>query len=369
MNRQVALAVLALVSLSGCTRAVEAQQLNDLVDLPDGFRIELYAAVPEARSLVPVPELNAVFVGQRRGDRIHVIVDDDSDGRADRVGVLKSGLNSPNGIAWKDGYLYVAEQHRLIRYKGGTLDALAAAAPEVLYDRLPDDPWHGWRYAAFGPDGWLYVSIGAPCNICETAGLEGTVARFDPETWQPEIFASGVRNSVGLAFQPSTGELYFTDNGADNMGDDSPPDELNRASGPGQWFGFPYYGGGDHRTPDFEGDPLPRKATYPAIAFGAHVASLGIGFYQGGMFPDDYTGDAFVAQHGSWNRTVPDGYRVVRIRFEDGVAAGYEFFATGFLQENGSAWGRPVDVQPLADGSLLVSDDRQDAVYRITYGD
>ena len=370
MRQRTFLVLIALLTLSGCTRQATAQSINDAVNLPPGFSIEIYARVQEARTLVAVPELNAVLVGQRRGSKIHAIIDHDGDYRADIIRVVKTGLKSPNGIAWKDGYLYVAEQHRLVRFRGPTLDDIREAEAEVLYDALPDDSWHGWRYARFGPDGGLFVAVGAPCNICETNGLEGTIVRFDPVTWQPAIYASGVRNSVGLDFHPATGELYFTDNGADNMGDDSPPCELNHAPGPARWFGFPWYGGGDHRTGDFEDEPLPREPTYPIVAFGAHVAPLGIRFYDGDMFPDGYTGDAFVAQHGSWNRTIPDGYRVVRIRFENGLATGdYDIFADGFLQSNGAAWGRPVDVQPLADGSLLISDDRQGAIYRITYAE
>ena len=361
-------AVLTIVLfLAGIVSPAHASDVGDVVSLPDGFAIKLYADAPEARSLVPVPALGAVIVGQRKGSRIHAIVDRDLDGTAEDVVILRRGLKSPNGIDWRDGYLYVAEQHRLIRLKGDTLAALAEAEPEVLFDGFPDDPWHGWRYARFAPDGSLYVSVGAPCNICSVDGLEGTIVRFDPETWKPEVYASGVRNSVGFAFQPGTGDLFFTDNGADNMGDDSPPDELNHAPVAGSWFGFPYFGGGADRTSDFSGRPLPRNPIYPVVEFGAHVAALGISFYEGDMFPRAFSGDAFVAQHGSWNRTIPDGYRVVRVRFENGRAVGYEHFAEGFLLPDGSTWGRPVDIKPLPDGSLLVSDDRRDAVYRITH--
>lgn len=355
--------------LGACARAGAGEPPPKPVNLPDGYRIEMYAQVPEARSLAVVPELGVVFVGQRGGTRVHAIIDDDMDGTAEDVQVALRDLKSPNGIAWRDGWFYVAEQHRVSRWRADSLKALRNAEPQVLYDDLPDDSWHGWRYAGFGPDGMLYIAVGSPCNICETDGLEGTIVRLDPAGGDPEVYASGIRNSVGLDFQPGTGILYFTDNGADGMGDNSPPDELNRAPSPGLWFGFPWYGGGDHRTPDFAGEPVPREATFPVVDFGAHVAALGIHFYEGAMFPADVRGDAFVAQHGSWNRTVPDGYRVVHVRFDDdGRTTGYETFADGWLNPDGSKWGRPVDVKALPDGSLLVSDDRLGAVYRITYG-
>ncbi len=352
------------------TTNVHGATLQELLHLPEGFRVSLYARVPEARTMVPVPELGVIFVGQRRGDTIHAIMDENMDGEAEKVLRVLENLNSPNGIDWKDGWLYVAEQHRLARFPAPDLQTLAESRPEVLYEHLPDDPWHGWRYARFGPDGLLYVSIGSPCNICETEGLEGTIVRFQETGGEPEVLATGVRNSVGFAFQPGTEWLYFTDNGADGMGDDSPPDELNRLDRPGQWFGFPFYGGGLDRTPDFDGFELPRKATPPVVMFGAHVAALGISFYDGGQFPESYSGDAFVAQHGSWDRSVPDGYRIVRVQFdENGNSTGYETFMDGFLQDNGQAWGRPVDVKVFVDGSLLISDDRQGAVYRVTYGE
>jgi len=338
------------------------------IRLPPGFHIELYARVPRARTMVVMEDWGVILVGSR-GPTIHAVIDDDRDGKADAVGVLFDNLKLANGIAWKDKWFYVAEQHRLSRYWAPDLKALAKAKPEVLFDEFPDSSWHGWRYARFGPDGHLYVAVGAPCNICAVDGIKGTVVRFTRFPGPPEIFATGVRNSVGLDFQPATGDLYFTDNGGDNMGDDSPPDELNHAPGKGLWFGYPWYGGGDHRSPQFKGRALPRTPVFPAVSFGAHVAALGISFYTGDQFPAAYKGDAFVAQHGSWNRSVPDGYRLMRIRFDKQThkAVGKEIFATGWLDADGDAWGRPVDVKQLRDGSLLVSDDRAGAIYRITY--
>ncbi len=358
-----ALSVAVSAFLAGGAAALPLERLK----LPDGFRIELYAEVPAARSMVVMGDWNAVLVGSR-GPFVHAAVDDDGDGRIDRTVRVLDGLKLANGIAWKDSWFYVAEQHRLVRYRAPDLKTLMSAKPEVLYDRLIDNSWHGWRYARFGPDGRLYVAIGSPCNICPIDGIAGTIVSFAPEGGAPKIFARGVRNSVGFDFQPGTGHLWFTDNGADNMGNDSPPDELNRATQPSQWFGFPYFGGGRDRTPDFKGRPLPETAQFPEVAFGAHVAALGISFYRGDAFPAAYRGDAFVAQHGSWNRTVPDGYRVARVRIDKktGRAEGWEPFVSGWLGADGEAWGRPVDVKELPDGALLISDDRAGVLYRVT---
>ncbi len=335
--------------------------------LPPGFAIEIYARVPKARSMVVMEDWGVVLVGTR-GDDVYAVVDMNRDGRADKVVRLFDNLKVANGIAYRDGWFYVAEQHRVVRFRADSLPTLARARPQALFDGLPDESWHGWRYARFGPDGRLYVSIGAPCNICEVDGLEGTIIRLTPGGGRPEIFASGIRNSVGFDFHPTTGELHFTDNGADNMGDDSPPDEFNRAPRKGLWFGYPHFGGGRDRTPDFKNDPLPETAVFPEIDFGAHVASLGVSFYRGRQFPESYRLDAIVAQHGSWNRSVPDGYRLVRIHFDKRThrAVSKEIFVDGWLRD-GLSWGRPVDVKEMSDGSLLVSDDKLGVIYRITY--
>ncbi|MEQ9560682.1 MAG: PQQ-dependent sugar dehydrogenase [Rhodospirillales bacterium] len=370
MKAVAAFCLFTLSLIAGPLRA--ADPLPPFIQVPPGYAIEHFATVPKARTLVPVPELGVIFVGQR-GPQVHAIIDADHDGRPEKVLRLFDDLNVANGIDWKDGWLYIAEQHRISRWRARSLKELAAAEPEVLFDKLPDDPWHGWRYARIGPDGLLYVAIGAPCNICDLNGMEGTIIRLAPPgrpgPRTPEIFARGVRNSVGFDFQPGTGHLYFTDNGADNMGDDVPPDEFNHAPEQGLWFGFPFFGGGEARTEDFRDRPLPAPHNPPAVAFGAHVAALGMSFYRGDMFPRDARGDAFVAHHGSWNRTEPDGYRVARVRFDktSGKALSWEPFATGFLRPDGARWGRPVDVKELADGSLLVSDDYRGVIYRITY--
>ncbi|MDP6788648.1 MAG: PQQ-dependent sugar dehydrogenase [Rhodospirillales bacterium] len=352
---------LALGFAAACALADPAR-----VKLPPGFHIEVYAEVPGARSMAVAEPLGAVFVGTR-GGRVFAVLDRDGDRTADAVVTVLSGQHVANGIAWRDGVLYVAEQHRVTRHAAPSIEAIGKGPPRVLFDRLPDKGWHGWRYAAIGPDGMLYVSVGAPCNVCSVQGLEGTILRLDAAGGRPEVFARGVRNSVGMDFQPATGELYFTDNGADNMGEDVRPDELNHAPRPGLHFGFPYYGGGDAATAFLKGGGPSVPVRMPVVRFPAHVAALGIHFYRGSMLPDEYRGDALVAHHGSWNRTIPDGYRIARVRFDaEGRATGWEPFAEGWLQD-GAAWGRPVDVAELGDGSILVSDDRAGVLYRITY--
>ncbi len=346
--------VIYLISFSvGASPEKIIQELR----LPPGFQVEVFAQVPGARSLEVASDLGVVFVGTR-GSRVYAI---DLKTRIPRV--FASGLKVANGIAYRDGFLYIAEQHRVIRVTtDGSKDV------QILFDGLPDKSHHGWRYATFGPDDRLYISVGAPCNICTVNGLEGKIIALSPRGGKPELVALGVRNPVGLAFHPKSQLLYFTDNGADNMGDDSPPDELNRLDIAGQHFGYPWFGGGQDRTPKFARQPLPEgNFIAPVIKFGAHVAALGIHFYSGSMFPPEYRDDAFVAQHGSWNRSSPVGYRVVRVRFDQaGQPVSYDPFIEGWLNE-GSTLGRPVDVAELPDGSLLVSDDYNDLIWRITY--
>ena len=364
MTRAAAGLMLAMLAgAPGCEAAVD-DRLSE-ISLPPGFSISIYARVPGARSMAVAPGLATVFVGTR-GSRLYAVQDRDGDHVAETVRVVADDLNVANGIAWHKGHLYVAEQNRVTRHRPRP-GAPGPFRPETLFDRLPDKSHHGWRYAAVGPDERLYVTVGAPCNICEVSGFEGTIIRMGLDGKAPEIFARGIRNSVGIDFHPATGEAFFTDNGGDRMGDDTPPDELNHAPRAGLDFGYPHYAGGRDVSPDYRRRPAPAGVRFPAIAFGAHVAALGIHFYRGRMLPAEYRHDAFVAQHGSWNRTVPDGYRVMRIRFDArGRAVAKEVFAEGWLK-GGEAWGRPVDIKTLPDGSLLVSDDRAGVIYRIAY--
>lgn len=364
--------VAALAVLLGVCKAstASAQDIAEHLTLPDRFTIEIFARVPGARTLTLAPQLGVLFVSSRDHQIFAVPLNDD-DGVRPAYPVL-SRLKVPNGIAWRDGYLYVAEQHRLTRYHVPRLDALAGAEPEMLFDALPDNPWHGWRYIAFAPADIpggeaLYVGVGAPCNICTTKGYEGAILRFTPGQWSsPDIVARGVRNTVGFDAHPTTGTLHFTDNGADGMGDDSPPDELN-ALVPGAHYGFPWFGGGRDRTREMA-DTQPPTSRFPVHAFQAHVAPLGVDFYTGTQFPADYVNDAFVAQHGSWNRSSPVGYRVMRIRFDaDGRVIDAVPFITGWLKDAETKLGRPVDIEEMPDGALLISDDRAGVIYRVQY--
>jgi len=238
---------------------------------------------------------------------------------------------------------------------------------DTVSDRFPSDTQHGWKFIAFGPDGKLYVPVGAPCNICEPdADRYATIMRMNRDGSGLEVYARGVRNSVGFDWDPATGELWFTDNGRDWLGDDAPPDELNRAPKPGMHFGYPYCHGGMIPDPEYGHRRPCHDFTAPEQNLGPHVASLGMRFYTGKMFPPSYRNQIFIAEHGSWNRSSKIGYRVTLVRLENGKAIAYEPFATGWLQGE-KAWGRPADVLVMADGSLLVSDDYAGAIYRISY--
>jgi glucose/arabinose dehydrogenase len=345
-----------------CFFSVACWAVED-IELPPGFKIEEYASVPNARSLA-LGDKGTVFVSTRRGRSVYAVV---ADGQSTRTIELLDGLNSPNGIAFHEGDLYVAEIDRVTRYEDieSHLDDLPDA--DVLNIELPSEKHHGWRYIGFGPDGKLYISIGAPCNICEEEG-HGQIIRMNSDGSERDVFAEGIRNSVGLTWHPNTDDLWFTDNGRDMMGDDIPPDELNHASTAGQHFGFPYCHAGEIPDPKFGQGKNCSDYRAPAQKLGPHVAPLGLSFYSGDMFPAEYQGQLFIAEHGSWNRSKKIGYRVTQVSFENGVPVAYEPFATGWL-ENESVSGRPVDLLILADGSMLISDDHADKLYRITYSD
>jgi len=338
----------------------------NLIELPPGFHIEVYADdVPGARSMALGPR-GTLFVGTRSGDSVRAVIDRDGDGRADEVRVIASGLKTPNGVAMRGNDLYIGEVHRISRLEDIEANLDDPPAPVVLLDTLPRRRHHGWKFIRFGPDGMLYIPVGAPCNVCAPPEPYASILRFDTESGALEIYASGVRNSVGFDWHPETHELWFTDNGRDQLGDDLPPDELNHAPRPGMHFGFPYCHGGDIPDPEFGKRRDCAQFTPPAQKLGPHVASLGMRFYTGTMFPDAYRGQIIIAEHGSWNRSNKIGYRLSLVRLDGGRVESYTPFATGWLQGE-RAWGRPVDVLNMPDGSLLVSDDGAGAIYRISY--
>ncbi|MDH3351535.1 MAG: PQQ-dependent sugar dehydrogenase [Gammaproteobacteria bacterium] len=343
--------------------AIAEVDLDD-ISLPAGFRIEVYADVPNARSLA-LGDDGVVFVSNRRANSVYALVPQGD--AAPLVHKIVSGLNTPNGIAFHDGYLYVAEVDRIFRFGdvGKRFDEMPDA--EVLDIDLPDEKHHGWRYIGFGPDGKLYIAIGAPCNICDR-GDEGfaQIIRANPDGSEREVYAEGIRNSVGFTWHPKTGELWFTDNGRDMMGDDIPPGELNRAPQPGLHFGYPYCHAGDIPDPEYGEGRNCEDYTPPAQKLGPHVAPLGVKFYTGQMFPPEYRGQIFIAEHGSWNRSTKIGYRISVVNLENDTPVSYEVFAMGWLRKK-KVSGRPVDLLILEDGSMLVSDDYAGKVYRITY--
>jgi len=346
---------------------VSAQAELDLSDiqLPPGFSIEIWSdEVPNARSLA-LGENGTVFVATRRDGRVYALLPNEN--TSPTVITLAKGLVMPNGVAFHDGDLYVAENHRITRYPDIEASLPQVPEAEVVIDTLSTERHHGWRYIDFGPDGKLYIAIGAPCNVCDRAD-EGfaNISRMNADGTEQEIVASGVRNSVGFTWHPETGDLWFTDNGRDMLGDDIPAGELNHAPRDGMHFGFPYCHGGDIQDPEFgdQGDCADFEP--PAQKLGPHVAPLGLLFYDRDMFPDEYQGQVFIAEHGSWNRSQKIGYRVTLVRMERGKAVSYEVFADGWLQ-NEEVSGRPVDLLVIDDGSLLLSDDQNGVIYCIRY--
>lgn len=357
------IAVVLQVSPGGPTGSLPLETIT----LPPGFAIDLYAGnVTGARSMTLSPN-GTLFVGSREAGNVYAIPDRDGDGRGDEVIVIDSGLDSPNGVAFQNGSLYVAEIGRILRYDNIEADLTKPPDPVVVSDAFPDDRLHGWKFIAFGPDGKLYVPVGVPCNVCDPGDERfGTTLRMNPDGTDLEIYARGIRNTVGFDWHPLTNELWFTDNGRDWLGDDTPPDELNRAPQIGMHFGFPYCHGRSIPDPEFGAGRSCSEFTPPEQELGPHVAALGMRFYTGDQFPEEYQGRIFIAEHGSWNRLEPIGYRVTMVTLENDTPTAYEVFAEGWLQGR-EAWGRPVDVEVTRDGLLLVSDDRANAIYRITY--
>lgn len=359
-----------LAAAPGLVASVHAAPPVERIKLPSGFKIEVYADnVENARSLA-LGDKGTVFVGTRSEGSVYALTDIDRDGRAAAVITIAKGLNSPNGVAFRNGSLYVAEISRILRFDNIEASLKNPPKPIVVTDKLPRDGHHGWKFISFGPDGLLYVPVGAPCNICEPdPNVHAAIHRMKPDGSQLEVFARGIRNTVGFDWHPETGELWFNEHGRDWMGDDMPSCELNHAPKAGMHFGFPYCHQGDTADPEFGGKRRCEEFAPPALKQGGHVAPDGLRFYSGGMFPAEYRNRLFIAQHGSWNRSSKNGYKVmmVTLKSDNRTVDKYETFAEGWL-ENERAWGRPVDLLQLPDGSLLISDDAANAVYRVTYG-
>jgi glucose/arabinose dehydrogenase len=357
--------VIVLLGRASCALADSDLPL-DRIKLPPGFKISLFTGkVPSAREMAVSPN-GTLFVGSMKGN-VYAVLDADKDYKADKVITLATGLEMPVGVDYRDGALYVSAVSRILRYDDIEARLENPPQPVVVNATFPKETHHGWKFIRFGPDGYLYVPVGAPCNICKKENERfASIMRMKPDGTGLEIYAHGVRNTVGFDWHPLTRELWFTDNGRDWMGEDRPPDELNHAPTKGLHFGYPFCHGGDLPDPDFGKERSCKELTPPAMNLGPHVASLGMRFYTGNMFPEQYRNQIFIAEHGSWNRLRKSGYRVTLVRLEGNKAVSYEDFASGW-EKNNLRWGRPADVQVAPDGSLLVSDDHAGAIYRISY--
>lgn len=363
------------VMISSAFSSISAAQdveLDKLV-LPEGFSIDIYARVSNPRQM-SLGDDGTVYVGSRNsaGGRIFAVLNPTSAAKASEVIVIDGGLKSPSGLTYKDGDLYVGAISRIYKYNDIANNLRSGNDPEIITDKLPTRTHHGWKFIEFGPDGLLYVPVGAPCNICLSDDeIFASILRMDvnnPD--QPfELYASGVRNTVGFDWDPNSGDLWFTDNGRDAMGDELPADELNRAPNKGMHFGYPFIHQGDIPDPEFGKGKNASDYTAPAQNLAPHAGAIGMAFYKGDMFPEHFKNNIIIAEHGSWNRTEAaghTGHMLTLVTVENGKAVKYEPFITGFLQNN-KAWGRPADVLELKDGSLLIADDEANAIYRVTY--
>jgi hypothetical protein len=335
----------------------QQSELDAKINMPDGFSIDYFNNnVNGARSMTKGTN-GLIYVGTRSQGKVYAVSESE-------VVEVATGLNNPNGVAYKDGDLYVAEISRILKFSD--IDNNYRNKPDytVVYDGYPTNGHHGWKYIAFGPDDMLYVPVGAPCNVCEEQEIYSTITKLNPNGGEPQIIASGIRNTVGFTWS-NNGTMWFTDNGRDLMGDDVPPDELNVLINEGEFFGFPYVHANGIKDPAFYKDI---EYTKPAAELGPHVAALGLKFAPS-SWPVEYQNKVFIAEHGSWNRTNPIGYRVTMVDVNENTASNYQIFAEGWLEQDESSWGRPVDILFLNDGTMLVSDDKAGAIYKITYNE
>ena len=365
------LMILLRLLLLVCAPVAFAQQplpVNE-IRLPPGFSIDVVARVPSARAMAWGAK-GTLFVGSE-GSNVWAVTW--AGGPAEmslanaKLRRIGEGLHLPIGVAFHNGALYASSVDRILRYADIESHLDSPPRGTAIVDNLPTETHHGGRFIAFGPDGKLYVNIGAPCNVCEPDAKHGLIMRMNADGSAREVVARGVRNSVGFDWQPVSHTMWFTDNGRDNLGDDAPPDELNRITKAGENFGFPYCHAGTIADPEFGARHPCSQFTPPARALGAHVAPLGMAFYTGTQFPAEYRRQIFIAEHGSWNRSQKSGYRVSLVTLDNaGQVTGYKPFADGWLRGN-DEWGRPTDVLMAPDGLLLVADDHAGAIYRIRY--
>jgi glucose/arabinose dehydrogenase len=336
----------------------------DKIKVPAGFKVSLWAhGISNAREMV-WGDKGTLFVSSRVVGNVYALVDK---GDAREVKVIAKGLNMPNGIAFKNGTLYIAEVSRITKMVGIEDKLDNPPVMEVVYDILPRDLPHGWKHLAFGPDGKLYFNIGAPCNICVPPDTHANISRVNPDGSGFEYVAHGVRNSVGFDWHPITKRLYFATHARDWMGEDSPSDRFDVVTRKGQHFGYPFCHAGDMLDPEFGKGKSCNDYVKPLLKTGPHVAGNGVEFYTGSMFPAEYQNRAFLAQRGSWNRSKKVGFRVMMVTIDaKGGVAKYEPFAEGWRQGE-DIWGRPVYTRTMKDGSLLIADDYAGAIYRVSY--
>ena len=355
---------LLVTLLAAAVSTAHAALPVDSLRLPDGFHISVAADALRSPRQISLADDGTLFVGSTSGE-VTALRDADGDGRFETRHRIAGNLRLPAGVAFHDGDLYVSAVSRILRYPDISTRLADPGEPQTVTDALPSDGHHGLKHIAFGPDARLYVPIGAPCNVCDRAGY-ARLTSMSADGKDVRVEALGIRNTVGFDWQPGSGQLWFSDNGRDWLGDDSPDDEINRVSRRGEHFGFPYCHAGGVRDPEFGDGRDCAEYTAPVFGLGAHVASLGIHFYRGERFPERYRGALFIAEHGSWNRSRKVGYRVVVMRFENGEAQSPEVFASGWLDGEHN-WGRPVALTESADGDLLLSDDQAGVIYRIRY--
>jgi len=341
----------------------------ETLNLPDGFNIEVYAEdVQNARSMDLSPD-GTLYVGTRGAGYVYALKDTDGDFKIDKKYTLLSDGNMPNGVAFKDGDLYVAEVDRILKFVDIENKLDNPGKPELVFDGYPKEKHHGWKYIAFGPDDKLYVPVGAPCNICEKEEeVYSSITRINADGTGMEVVQHGVRNTVGFTWHPETGDLWFTDNGRGMLGDDIPACELNHAPKDGMHFGYPYCHQGNLADPDFGDKRDCSEFTAPAQNVGPHTAPLGVEFCDQRLFPEEFHDNIFMAEHGSWNRSRKIGYQISTVDLDGNTASGYRPFIDGWLDsKTDEVWGRPVDMEWMPDGSLLISDDFADVIYRVTY--